>query len=191
MSASQRSSSTTIGIVRPEPARDRDLAAGHLEAAVADEADDRHDPAAPASPRSPPAARSPSTDQPLVMRKLRGACARPLARDLVGVRADIEGQYAVPRQHRAHDVDRLVRAEFAGARAQRGLKRVAVRGDRTRESQRFITGGPSASAASAASRSPTTSCAICTEPSVSARSISIWRSGDAPIQASYSTSMVS
>ena len=89
ISASQRSSSTTIGSVEPEPLGGRDLAAGHLEAAVADQADDRQ-----VGPRKlgrdragqAEAHRRPAVGDEEGLRRMRG----PLAGDLVGMRADVE-----------------------------------------------------------------------------------------------------
>ena len=51
---------------------------------------------------------------------------RPLAADLVGMRADVEGEHALARQQPAHDIDRLMRCEARRRGAQRGLERFAV-----------------------------------------------------------------
>jgi hypothetical protein len=49
-----------------------------------------------------------------------------LARDLVCVRADIEGEHSLARQSAADRVDRGVRREGFGSGTQRGVKAPAV-----------------------------------------------------------------
>ena len=89
--------------------RGRDLAARHLEAAVADERDDRQ--IGPRELGRDRGGQAEAHGRPAVGdQKVFGACAAHCARDLVRVRADIEGEDAVARQDAAHDIDRCVRA---------------------------------------------------------------------------------
>ena len=128
MSASQRSSSTTTG--SDSPSRRATASSPHViwkhpSPMIADDGKIEQRQLRRDCRRQPEAHRRPAVGEQERARRE----GRPLARDLVRMRAHIEREHAARRQHAAHDIDCLMRREAVAWRAQRRLEARAVRGE--------------------------------------------------------------